>query len=266
MVARTAHVPREAGLIVSLVMSCEICGKEPAVEVAMGKLLCTDCEARYRVWPCRSCGARTVSLRKLGDLGLDCRTCIAVGRLAQLPAALLERVDAKLRDGRTIDVLMLLREEMKPRPDLGDAQMIAEMRARALGVPARKIPTPPTLEQLIAGARALGPNVAAIEATWDGDTTGWFVRLVAVVRVAEGVHGFDERALGVFVEAQGDMRLFRGGVPPWPEAVLAQHLGAAAAQELGVPFFFGSPDAPDLDAPRWWDLQPQVGSARKTGV
>jgi hypothetical protein len=51
-------------------------------------------------------------------------------------------------------------------------------------------------------------------------------------------------------------RLFSGQVPPWPEARRASEQGQAIAQHFGVPFHFASPEAPDVDLPRWWDTPP----------
>jgi hypothetical protein len=49
------------------------------------------------------------------------------------------------------------------------------------------------------------------------------------------------------------MRIFKGKVPPWPEAHEAATIGRALAERLGVSFHFTSPDRPGIDLPRWWD-------------
>jgi hypothetical protein len=51
----------------------------------------------------------------------------------------------------------------------------------------------------------------------------------------------------------GDLRLFNGTVPPWPETQEAVETGSALARHFDLPFFFPSPDVPDLPAVRWWD-------------
>lgn len=51
----------------------------------------------------------------------------------------------------------------------------------------------------------------------------------------------------------GDIRVFQGAVPPWPEAAVATELGEALAQHFGVPFWFPSPTEPDDDCPNWWE-------------
>jgi hypothetical protein len=53
----------------------------------------------------------------------------------------------------------------------------------------------------------------------------------------------------------GDLRLFNGQVPPWPEAQEAMTTGPALAEHFGLPFHFASPDTPDDEAPRWRNLQ-----------
>jgi hypothetical protein len=98
-------------------------------------------------------------------------------------------------------------------------------------------------------AKARLPAAAvAIEAYWDGDSSGWFVVLVAVVG---GDAGYEGRSL--WASKGYDFRLFTGQVPPWPEARRAAELGQALATPLGVPFYFPSPDHPEDDCPRWWE-------------
>lgn len=48
-------------------------------------------------------------------------------------------------------------------------------------------------------------------------------------------------------------RLFKGQAPPWGEARCATEFGQALATSLGVPFYFPSPDHPEVDCPRWWE-------------
>jgi hypothetical protein len=100
----------------------------------------------------------------------------------------------------------------------------------------------------ISKARALQPPPIAIEAFWDGDTRGWFVVLAAII---PGGSSFTTIDLCVLSDG-GDIRLFNGTVPPWPEARRAVALGNRVASVLEVPFFFAAPDHPELDSPRWW--------------
>ncbi len=106
-------------------------------------------------------------------------------------------------------------------------------------------------EELLQLAQSVTPAPIAIEAMWDGDTQGWFVEVSAIVQ--EGT-SFSARRLKIFREG-GDLRVFTGEVPPWPEATLASAAGAAVARELGVPFFFPSPEHPEDECPHWWQRE-----------
>jgi len=102
----------------------------------------------------------------------------------------------------------------------------------------------------LAHLRAAASSAVAIEALWDGDTQGWFVELSAVVRREAG---FEARFLRAFRRI-GDIRLFNGDVPPWPEALEASEIGTQLASLLGLPFHFPAADHPEQDCPHWWDL------------
>ena len=97
----------------------------------------------------------------------------------------------------------------------------------------------PSREELLAKAAALPEPPVAFGAGWDGDSTGWFVILYAMLS------GQRCRYLGL-LRGGSDFRIFAGGVPPWPEAALAQAVGAELAGRYGVPFAFDSPDRPEL--------------------
>ena len=107
----------------------------------------------------------------------------------------------------------------------------------------------PLLKKLLARARALPSPPVVIEALWDGDSDGWFVRLNAAW-LDEGGHQWEAWHT---LSRGTDFRLFNGEVPPWPEAVEAQKIGGQLADELGVPFWFPSPDHPEDDTPHWWE-------------
>lgn len=94
---------------------------------------------------------------------------------------------------------------------------------------------------------------AAIEARWDGDTDGWYVVLEAIVERPSPDHPhYCALHLASLQGSGGDMRLFSGLVPPWPEAERATLVGEELARHLGVPFYFPSAAQPDDTAPRWW--------------
>jgi hypothetical protein len=173
---------------------------------------------------------------------------------------LLEQLDKLLCTNRLIPAIALLRREggQQPPPDLYETQDLlierrAELDRQGLLEP---VPPPPATAQLIEKAEAVTARILAIEAFWDGDTQGWFVVLVAIVRRPGAYHDrFDEVPLTVLRHG-GDIRLFTGQVPPWPEAQQAIEQGQAVAQHLGVPFHFASPEKPDDELPRWWETQP----------
>ncbi len=115
-------------------------------------------------------------------------------------------------------------------------------RVDGQSVSATSVPSVADLEAKASGA-------VAIEALWDGDTQGWSVELFAVIRAQSG---YSARHLHSF-RFGGDMRIFNGQVPPWPEAAAASRAGADLAAALGIPFHFPSPIHPEDDCPRWWE-------------
>jgi hypothetical protein len=106
----------------------------------------------------------------------------------------------------------------------------------------------PTAEVLIERVTQLG-RPTAFQALWDGDTEGWMVRLDAVFK-SDATH---TGSLLATLRFGGDIRVFQGAVPPWPEARVATELGEALARHFGVPFWFPSPAEPDDDCPAWWE-------------
>jgi hypothetical protein len=106
------------------------------------------------------------------------------------------------------------------------------------------------LRTKIANARG---KIVAIEALWDGDTTGWFVYLSAILTQPSEQHP-DYTRLGLCcLREGGDIRLFNGQVPPWPEALTAADIGKALADEHSAAFYFPSPHVPDDACAGWWD-------------
>ena len=138
-----------------------------------------------------------------------------------------EHVEKVARSGRVIDAIRLYR--LLHSVHVGTAAMAVERM-----LPPEKMPS---REELLARAAALPEQPVAFEASWEGDTTGWFVVLEAVLN---GNRRHDLAAL----RGGSDYRLFVGEVPPWPEAELAKSVGAELAERYGVPFIFVSPDHP----------------------
>jgi hypothetical protein len=98
-----------------------------------------------------------------------------------------------------------------------------------------------------ARAESIAGRVVCIEAHWDGDTTGWFINMFAVVS-----NGVDEtQHLLAYISHGGDLRLFNGEVPPWPEAVHASTVGAQLAEHFSVEFYFPSLCEPNDRCPSW---------------
>jgi hypothetical protein len=115
-------------------------------------------------------------------------------------------------------------------------------------------------EELERAKARLPAATVAIEAYWDGDTSGWFVVLAAVVKGDAGYKG-----TSLWCSQGNDFRLFNGQVPPWGEAGRATELGQALATPLGVPFYFPSPDHPEDNCPRWWE-QDKGAPCRRCGI
>ncbi|MFI6408255.1 hypothetical protein [Streptomyces sp. NPDC050548] len=167
---------------------------------------------------------------------------------AALSAAERSAVDALIQRDHRLAAVARVREAFPAdaRPGLYETLDVVAERYRELGRSFERGPTPPLdLTTLTEQVEALPGRTVAIEALWDGDSEGWCVDLVAHTdvplaeyRVATVRHG-------------GDLRLFNGVVPPWPEAREAETVGRALAERFGVPFHFASPDEPEIDAPRW---------------
>lgn len=175
---------------------------------------------------------------------------------SRLPREVRDRIDVHLRRRHLIPAIMMLRTEggLDPVPGLHEAQEVLVERYNWLAQQGM-LGLRPQVEvaQVIAVVQSIAAPVVAIEAVWDGDTEGWMVDLVAVVRRPSQYHrDYDEVHLGT-IRRGGDIRLFNGQVPPWPEATEAAQIGEVAAAYLGVPFHFTDPNHPDVGLARWWD-------------
>ncbi|MGW3108946.1 hypothetical protein [Streptomyces sp. NPDC001100] len=171
---------------------------------------------------------------------------------ATLSGAERSAVDALIQRDHRLAAVARLREAFRAevRPGLYEALDVVAERHRELGQRFERRPTPPLdLTTLTEQVVALPGRTVAVEALWDGDTDGdtdgWCVDLMALAdtpvaeyRLATVRHG-------------GDLRLFNGTVPPWPEAREAETVGRALPERFGVPFHFAGPERPDDEAPRW---------------
>ncbi|MGW9120484.1 hypothetical protein ACWGRV_28395 [Streptomyces sp. NPDC055663] len=154
-----------------------------------------------------------------------------------LPAAVRERVDELVLAGRNIQAVQAMRESgIDPRPELHECVEVFDGRQREL---ADRLPPPAPRDvgTLAGAAGALPRDPVAVEAVWDGDTWGWIVVLTAVL-----AEPWESVALAGF----------RIGAAGTGEAA---RTGRELAARLGIPFRFASPDEPDEDAPRWWDVR-----------
>ncbi len=87
-----------------------------------------------------------------------------------------------------------------------------------------------------------------LQALWDGDTTGWFLDITLLViddNAETKEHCIDTIRYG------GDIRLFNGQVPPWPESQVAQQLAQKIGESVSCSLWFPSPQEPDDDNPSY---------------
>lgn len=105
---------------------------------------------------------------------------------------------------------------------------------------------------ILEAVASLPKRPEAVQALWDGDTTGWMVYIDAVF---SNGGSYQTTNIAVLRGDGGDMRLFHGSVPPWPEAQVASAAGLLIERQLKIPFFFPSPDEPEEECPNWWERQ-----------
>ncbi|MEV0191085.1 hypothetical protein AB0I39_21405 [Kitasatospora purpeofusca] len=167
-----------------------------------------------------------------------------------LPAETRHCVDALLAKDHRVRAIKAVRDaSVPPAPGIQECMDLIAERCAVLGLSRTpRVPTAPSdLDALTAEVEGLPRRPAAIEALWDGDTEGWFVRLLAVMTAPNAEHSLALFRFG------GDLRLFNGEVPPWPEAEHASTVGRARAERFAVPFHFESPGTPTDTVLRWWD-------------
>jgi hypothetical protein len=170
-----------------------------------------------------------------------------------LPEQLRDRIDDALRVRHSFEaMIMLCHEAHGPQLGLVEAQELVDSRFGWLSNRGEVEPEPVMqLDDLQARINAIPERVVAVEARWDGDTYGWLVELLAIIeRPSEHHPRFDEICLAVL--CRYDVLTPSSG-PPRPGAADAIHFGRTVARTLDIPFYFSSPDTPDIDLPRWWD-------------
>lgn len=108
-----------------------------------------------------------------------------------------------------------------------------------------------SFETLDKAIRLAGGKPTVLEALWDGDTSGWYLYLnIHVIIKKLFTIKKEVKYLGT-ISVGGDIRLFNGTVPPWPEAELAKEWGKMANEKYGLIFYFPSDKEPDSDCPGW---------------
>ncbi|MEV6768656.1 ADP-ribosylglycohydrolase family protein [Nocardia sp. NPDC051030] len=168
----------------------------------------------------------------------------------RMPPELRVRVDELIAQDHKILAIKEIREGLgEPSPGINECMDLLVERYTELSQPWIRPSPPLDHDDLVERVANLPERPDAIEAVWDGDTFGWMVCLVAVTRSSRAEHYLAQIRHG------GDIRLFNGEVPPYPEAREATSVGQAVADTLGMPFHFTSPDRPDIHLPRWWDEQ-----------
>ncbi|MFP2908001.1 hypothetical protein ACLESD_23715 [Pyxidicoccus sp. 3LFB2] len=184
-----------------------------------------------------------------------------------LSAEALEAVDALLLEGQRLLAIQLLRTRtVCSLPDaiewaLKRTEALKELHPHFREAEAQRERRETSPEgwraQAMEGLEQLEHPPVALEALWDGDTTGWFLRLDAILPGASSEHPrFKSVHLVSMRGPGGDMRLLNGTVPPWPEVEVAREIGRHVQERWGAAFYFPAPDKPDDSLPRWWDTQP----------
>lgn len=109
-----------------------------------------------------------------------------------------------------------------------------------------------TFEDVVVKIDQLNETPIAVEAQWDGDTQGWFIRMYVITQTNNNSSAlkFETHHLGI-ISLGGDFRLFTGTVPPFPEAKIASDIGKKLEEKYGIEFFFPSPIQPNSDCPKW---------------
>jgi hypothetical protein len=86
-----------------------------------------------------------------------------------------------------------------------------------------------------AGVDASAERVVAIQASWDGDDSGWDVEVELVVAIGAG---FEARRLARVKDVE-----------------LVEMAGPEVARARGLDFYFPAPEGFDHEVPRWWERE-----------
>jgi hypothetical protein len=153
---------------------CLICHSEPAFELSHEVFLCSVHFPMYSVWTCSSCNGRTIGTEEAPEQGL-CRTCERKVRVSRFSTATIEQLEAFKTTYAVLPAIKFLMDTQSPRPSLGEAKELIAI----LGVtraPVVKL----NLDEIVNELVSTDPKPCAIEAIWDGDSSGWFVNVYAI--------------------------------------------------------------------------------------
>lgn len=158
-----------------------------------------------------------------------------------LPGEVQAEIDTLVVQRRKIQAVQAIRDALQePQPGIYECMDLVAERFAELGERFTRSPTAPLdPAELMTKVQALPREPAAIEARWDGDGEGWMICLLVVTLEPETEHNL------ALIQHGTDVRLFNGEVPPWPEALEASRVGGVLAEQLGIPFYFASPEKPD---------------------
>ncbi|MER7951237.1 hypothetical protein ABTY59_27970 [Streptomyces sp. NPDC096079] len=169
----------------------------------------------------------------------------------QLPEGIRTEVDGYVLQDARLQAVRVVWEVCRGQGlGLHEAELVVNDRYLHHGDRIARTPLSPLdPESLAARASGCPGTVVAIEAVWDGDTVhDWFVILLAITAEPAGAHHL------ATVHRETAVRFLGAARDPGalhPEAAAATSAGRALAEQLAVPFHFGSPDTPDDEAPRW---------------
>lgn len=115
-------------------------------------------------------------------------------------------------------------------------------------------------EHAVSKINQINQRPKVVEILWGGDTHGWFIIMSIVTETGfwkfkkQNVH-----RLGNISHKDGDLRLFNGFDPPWPEAILAREIAEKLKAKYNLEIYFPSPNEPDDDCPGWLERNKGIG-------
>ena len=99
----------------------------------------------------------------------------------------------------------------------------------------------PTYNQFITKINSFEGTPKVIEALWDGDTTGWFLVIYVILEKKNLLSKYTSREQVGVIRKGGDIRIFQGKVPPYPESEIAIEIGKYFNDLYGTEFYVTAP-------------------------